>query len=391
MRVLVSCSSRVDQGSGILAYSKNLVECYLNSGYEVAFVFESSENHEWCQREKLTIYETNSSEDDKTETQNLIKFIESYNPDVVINNDHCYLQALAPVIKVPFLFVLHLGATSILSLAKINQDYVDAYIATTSDMKFDFQKLGIKSHKIHVVLNGLNAPFYEKHQSNNEEMHILFSGENTRRKGADKFIKMINTNKFDNCVFHWTGGSKVKDKYEAQLNRNNKVVIYDRLAKKEFYELMYSCDVFLMPSRNEGLPIALLEAMGHGLVPIASNARGAMKEVICHSENGYLCDISKWESEAADLMHYLTINTKHLDSMKKQSLLMANQNYLNGMYASKILGVANSINKVDTLEEVECYYCWHRPSSSGVTNLIVRLSNSFKIRTGLILPYKGRR
>lgn len=46
-------------------------------------------------------------------------------------------------------------------------------------------------------------------------------------------------------------------------------------------------DVFLMPSRNEGLPFALLEAMASGCVPIGMSV-GGVPEVIVNPETGWL-------------------------------------------------------------------------------------------------------
>jgi len=48
-----------------------------------------------------------------------------------------------------------------------------------------------------------------------------------------------------------------------------------------------AADVFVLPSHDEGLPMALLEAMAWGLVPVVSTA-GAMGEVVQDGRNGLL-------------------------------------------------------------------------------------------------------
>lgn len=50
-----------------------------------------------------------------------------------------------------------------------------------------------------------------------------------------------------------------------------------------------SADIFLMPSRFEGLPLSLLEAMAAGCIPIVSN-RGAMPSVVEDGRNGFLVE-----------------------------------------------------------------------------------------------------
>jgi glycosyltransferase involved in cell wall biosynthesis len=49
------------------------------------------------------------------------------------------------------------------------------------------------------------------------------------------------------------------------------------------------CNIFLLPSFWEGLPIALLEAMSFGLVPVTTNV-GAMKTVVLDGKNGMLVE-----------------------------------------------------------------------------------------------------
>ena len=54
-------------------------------------------------------------------------------------------------------------------------------------------------------------------------------------------------------------------------------------------EALNSADIFLMPSRFEGLPLALLEAMAAGCVPIVSN-KGSIPSVVEDGRNGFLVD-----------------------------------------------------------------------------------------------------
>ena len=56
-------------------------------------------------------------------------------------------------------------------------------------------------------------------------------------------------------------------------------------------KLLWSTDIFLLPSLYEGHPKALLEAMSCGLPCIGANVEGIRAE-IHHSRNGYLCEPS---------------------------------------------------------------------------------------------------
>lgn len=52
-------------------------------------------------------------------------------------------------------------------------------------------------------------------------------------------------------------------------------------------EICHAADMFVFPSRQEGLPVALMEAMAAGLPVVASNIRGS-NDLIIHKKNGYL-------------------------------------------------------------------------------------------------------
>ena len=46
-------------------------------------------------------------------------------------------------------------------------------------------------------------------------------------------------------------------------------------------------DVFVLPTRREGFPVALVEAMAAGLVPVVSDITSGVPEVVTHGETGF--------------------------------------------------------------------------------------------------------
>lgn len=53
-------------------------------------------------------------------------------------------------------------------------------------------------------------------------------------------------------------------------------------------DLLNAADIFVLSSLQEGLPLALLEAMGQGL-PVVATSVGGVPELISHRRNGILC------------------------------------------------------------------------------------------------------
>ncbi len=53
--------------------------------------------------------------------------------------------------------------------------------------------------------------------------------------------------------------------------------------------LFDTCSIFTLPSYHEGMPMAVLEAMGHGLATVSTNA-GGIPQIITDGEDGYRID-----------------------------------------------------------------------------------------------------
>lgn len=78
--------------------------------------------------------------------------------------------------------------------------------------------------------------------------------------------------------------------------------------------LMAAHDVFLMPSRYEGLPVALVEAMAAGCVPVASALRGVTDTIVDDGQDGLLFPVGD-RAKAANLIGGLNGDRTRLHSL----------------------------------------------------------------------------
>jgi glycosyltransferase involved in cell wall biosynthesis len=65
-------------------------------------------------------------------------------------------------------------------------------------------------------------------------------------------------------------------------------------------DLLHASDIFVLSSLQEGLPLAVLEAMGQGL-PVIATSVGGVPELISHRKDGMLCPPSNPSALAAML------------------------------------------------------------------------------------------
>jgi glycosyltransferase involved in cell wall biosynthesis len=91
----------------------------------------------------------------------------------------------------------------------------------------------------------------------------------------------------------------------AGLPRPDEVEVPGWLGPAETRDALASSAVFCLPSKDEGLPVALLEAMAHGLACVVTPV-GGMPEAVDHAVNGLLVRPGDVNALASALERVLT-------------------------------------------------------------------------------------
>jgi glycosyltransferase involved in cell wall biosynthesis len=84
-------------------------------------------------------------------------------------------------------------------------------------------------------------------------------------------------------------------------------------------------DAMVLLSDSEGLPLALLESMGHGVVPVVTNLEGGLTEVVKEGENGFLVAVGDIGA-FADRFELLAGDRERL-SLMRQAAWETSQDY----------------------------------------------------------------
>lgn len=163
---------------------------------------------------------------------------------------------------------------------------------------------------VHAIHSGLDLTMLENvintFERQEGKFYVMNVGSVEPRKGQDTLVKSIQSlppEIAEQCEWYFVGRVMDWGFYQelAKATRRMKnvhfvgEVAYDRIAS-----YLQSADVFVLPSRNEALPISMLEAMHYGKAVIVSNA-GGTREVVEHGVNGFVIDVEDHESLTAHL------------------------------------------------------------------------------------------
>jgi len=121
----------------------------------------------------------------------------------------------------------------------------------------------------------------------NKDIDILFVGRLEKVKGVDLLLDALKILNKGYKTFIVGNGAERKnlESLARNLGLHDSVVFTG--ARSDVKDFMCRSKIFVLPSRWEGIPLALLEAMGLGLPVIASKVGGSV-EVIQHGVDGLL-------------------------------------------------------------------------------------------------------
>ena len=124
-----------------------------------------------------------------------------------------------------------------------------------------------------------------------EDAFVLYSiGELIPRKNHRFIINSLKNSFLSDPKLHYViaGSGKLSEALADELKREGLDGQVHLLGfRKDARKLMYGMDVFVFPSYQEGLPVAVMEAMAAGLPVIATGIRGN-RDLIHDGVNGFL-------------------------------------------------------------------------------------------------------
>lgn len=147
--------------------------------------------------------------------------------------------------------------------------------------------------KIHIVPNGVPDPGSAPtpRPSPGQPLNILFAGQVGPRKGVGDLLEALALPSLRDLPWRLTiaGSGEIPAHREKaqQLGISDRVTFLGWVASEQVSQQMRAADIFVLPSYQEGLPMAIIEAMANAL-PVISTPVGSIPDMLHDGDTGLL-------------------------------------------------------------------------------------------------------
>ena len=227
------------------------------------------------------------------------------------------------------------------NLANLYKKYfpiINGFHAVSQSIAKEVEKYDADINKVTVINPAvdeklLNYKIDEINNFDSDILHIISVGRCHWIKGYTFALDVMSILRKEKVNFNYTiiAGGRDQENILYQIHDLglNECVsfINDELSHDEVLKKISECDLFLLPSLEEGISNAVLEAMALG-VPVISTDCGGMGEVIKNGEKGFLVPVRDADSMAGTIQNFLHLDEKNITKIIQNAREKIRQNHL---------------------------------------------------------------
>lgn len=307
MKILIA-SDDVTQNCGIPSYNRELI-AILRHEHELHLLTEDDfSEFEGCTK---VISTAGRQRFNYACCRGLIDAINAEKYDIIINSKSFWMSLLTPYVSndTKIVSISHSMGTLVGHSALFNHRYVDSVVALSeSCKKYIKKRYGVNPAKIHVIFNSVGSlPEQEQILANKitrSPLNIVFAGGSAPTKTPELVLEILKRLQRSNLDFnfYWLASVAPPLKKIQPFQNVSEIIPADSrmqfvgpVQQSEASRIIGDSNIFLCPSRREGFPMALLEALRIGCIPIVADYEIANKEIITDGETGYVLPHDKPE------------------------------------------------------------------------------------------------
>jgi len=174
-----------------------------------------------------------------------------------------------------------------------------------------------------------------------KKVKLLFISRIEKRKGIYELLdafQEIQQNRLNNFQFNLDiGGDGFELENIKKMIRDEdieNVSVHGFVSGDKKKELFKEANIFIFPSYGEGMPNAVLEAMGFGL-PVITTEVGGLKDFFVEKQNGYFVRIAN-KSDLIKTLGSLISDQERFIRISKNNYKMAESNFRSDVVAERL-------------------------------------------------------
>ncbi len=344
--------------SGVLSFAVNLAK-YINEhtkGYEAQLLILPNEkidkNHiNMLRGVPIKILNIPTGTTGVGKLQILFDYINGFEKAIIFPNYYFNIQPILPFLheNIKKIYVIHGDEKIYYDNAMLFNSYYDHIINVSN---YIFEQLNKKNifpaNRLSIIKYGVDIAKEYKHSFEKKIKIVYFGRIVEEQKRISRMVKIIKKLNSLNIDYKWTfigDGSEVmflKTRLSKEI-ASNRVQLLNAMSVEEIKSYIYLQDIYILTSDYEGLPLAILEAMGCGCIPVVNNIRSGIPEVIEHGKTGYIvddCNINTYVEYIKDLYENIDLRK----SMSKSCYEYARKFFNTSVMARKYLSIFDSFN-----------------------------------------------
>lgn len=288
--------------SGVNTASTNLIRCFRENGLQAYFLLTNQDQHDPMPMPPppdipVEILPVDKNDTWKIRWDKLIHYLESKAPCIYIPGYDWEHSCISPKLsnQVGIVGVIH-------SDEPVHYDHAERLGIYWNSIVTVSRKIAEKavasnqnfSNKIKVIPSGVSVPAFTKRNiTTGAPLKIIYTGRIIEhQKRVFDLLKIAESLVEKNIPFKLTligGGPE-----EAELKKQCKPYIekeiiqfIDTIPNDDVLKILEQNDVFILTSDFEGTPVSLLEAMAHGCIPVVTDIKSGIPELVINDINGY--------------------------------------------------------------------------------------------------------
>ena len=209
--------------------------------------------------------------------------------DVLVVHDWLELGMISHLgLQNPVVQFLHGDYPYYYDLAKKHEASIDKFIGVAQEIRSNlFQIIPHRKNDIEYLRFPVATAFKRKKRTGG--CNIVFVGRLTDDKGFPLLPTIASALDKEGIKAEWhiIGEDPEGIAGRSPFNKNITVNYYGSIGNDKVRQLLPLMDFFILPSKAEGMPVSLVEAMKAGLIPLVNDLPGGIRELVTDGETGF--------------------------------------------------------------------------------------------------------